>query len=100
MPVTWIAEQPLVFIHADGTRETARIAVGLPETVSDEEAACAIVLEPLLPKPYLIKGASKLQALALAIRFVSNRLSDAIDDGTRIEFADGRSVVLDELFGA
>ena len=83
MTPSWIAEEPVVFVYADGRRNAGRIAVGLPEHVGADEARCSIALDGL-ERTRPIHGATTLQALLLAIRFLGMRLHDFMLKGGRV----------------
>src|SRR5689334_1996949 len=99
MSPTWIAEEPVVFVRADGRRSAGRIAVAQPERADTGEARCAVILEGLetnLP----ISGESTLQALLLGLRFLGMRLHDFLSNGGRVlDPEDDSDLQLDVLFG-
>jgi hypothetical protein len=82
----WIAEENVVFVHADGTRIHGRIAVAAP-VVRDQDCACEVVLEGL-ERSYTIFGDSTLQALLLGVRFLGARLHDHLSRGLHVELAE------------
>ena len=84
MSETWIAEESVVFVHPDGTRQAGRIAVGLPVDVSGAEATCAMALDGLHSQLRPAHGASNLQALTLALRFVGTQLHHFVSRGGRV----------------
>jgi len=89
----------VVFLFPGGQRRSGRIALGLPELLTPEEARCTVVLEGMQP-PTLVHGSSTLQALALALRLARTRLHDFIADGGRVlEQEDDSDVELDAIFG-
>ena len=96
---TWIAKEEVVFVHPDGHRQAGRIAVGVPEQLSSNEARCPISLDGL-ERTRPIHGASTLQALLLAIRFLGMRLHDFTSNGGRVVDADDDDVPLEAIFGA
>jgi hypothetical protein len=100
MPLTWIAQENVVFVDVDGRRSSGRIAVGRPEQVSAVEATCTVALDGL-ERTWPIRGTSTLQALLLATRFLGMRLHDFISKGGRVVYPDGDDdVTLEALFGA
>ena len=100
MATQWIAEQSVVFVHPDGRRVPGRIAVALPELVGPEEAQCAIALDGLDPGR-AVHGASTLQALVLALRFLGMRVHDFMSKGGRVVDPDEElDLPLDAYFGA
>src|SRR4051812_5064111 len=88
MPPTWIADQAVVFVHADGRRSPGRIAIAQPEQVGPDEATCLIALDGL-ERTRSIHSASTLQALLLGIRFLGMRLHDFVSKGGRLVAPDG-----------
>ena len=101
MTSTWIAEENVVFLHSDGRRNVGRIAVGSPVQVDAGEAHCGVALDGFHSPPGPIIGASTLQALLLAVRFLGTRLHDFVAKGGRVLHPDDDSEVpLDALFGA
>jgi hypothetical protein len=83
-PMTeWIAQEKVVFVHADGKRVTGRIAVAAP-VAREEDCACEVVMEGL-ERSYTIYGDSTLQALLLGVRFLGMRLHEQRSRGLRIE---------------
>jgi hypothetical protein len=99
MMPTWIAEAQVLFVHADGRRSAGRIAVGHPEQVGSDEARCPIALDGL-EQVRQIHGASTLQALLLATRFLGMRLHDFLSKGGRVvEPDEDTDVALEAIFG-
>jgi len=88
MTPTWIAEERVLFVHADGRRSNGRIAVGLPTRMPTGEAACPIALDGLERLPP-ISGESELQALCLALGLLGMRLHDFVSRGGRVLEASG-----------
>jgi hypothetical protein len=96
---TVIAEQRVVFLFPGGQRRPGRIAIGLPELVTPDEARCTVVLDGMQP-PTPVHGASTLQALALALRLARTRLRDFVADGGRVLEPEGNSDVgIGAIFG-
>jgi hypothetical protein len=96
----WIAEEPVTFVHPGGRRVLGRIAIAEPHSVNTEEASCEIALDGL-ERTHPIHGASTLQALMLAIRFLGMRLYDFTLKGGRVLHPDeDADVRLDGYFGA
>ena len=91
--MTWIAEQPVVFVWADGRREEGRIAVGMPEDTSPRGAACTAALDGLLPRAIPIHGGTRLHALVLAVRFLELLLEGFTSKGGRVLTLDPRGEV-------
>lgn len=83
----WIAEEKVVFVHANGTRVVGRIAVAAP-VVRDQDCACEVVMEGL-ERSHTIFADSTLQALLLGVRFLGARLHDHLSRGLRIELEGG-----------
>lgn len=101
MTSTWIAEEKVVFFHADGRRNVGRIAVGLPVEIDATEATCLIALDGIHHIPGPIHGGSRLQALLLAVQFLGMRLHDFVSNGGRVlDPHDDSEVPLNALFGA
>lgn len=101
MTPTWIAEEKVVFLHSDGRRNAGRIAVASPVQIDAGEAHCGVALDGFHAVPGPIIGASTLQALLLAVRFLGMRLHDFVATGGRVLHPDDDSdVPLDALFGA
>jgi hypothetical protein len=100
-PTTWIAELPVVFVHANGRREDGRIAVGLPFVVDEHQKSCAVALDGM-DRGGVISGGDTLQALLLAVRFLAMRLHDFTSKGGRVLYRGdaGDEVPLDAFFGA
>jgi hypothetical protein len=101
MSPTWIAEERVVFVHPDGRRTPGRIAVGLPVELDATEASCQVALDGCRETPGSIRGGSTLQALMLAVQFLSTLLHDFVSKGGRVLYPDDDAdVPLDALFGA
>lgn len=90
-PVTWIAEEPVVFVRPDGSRASGRIALAAP--IFNEQhrhASCAYDLDGMdqsssgRAAPYMIHGETTLQALLLAASFVGTMLHAFIERGGRV----------------
>lgn len=90
-PVTWIAEEPVVFVRPDGSRANGRIALAAP--IFNEQhrhASCAYELDGMdqswsdRAAPYMIHGETTLQALLLAASFVGTMLHAFIERGGRV----------------
>jgi len=79
---TWIAEERVVFLHANGHRSAGRIAIVAPMQ-RDQDCACAVALDGL-QRPGTIFGDTTLQALLLAAQFLGFRLHDFISRGGRV----------------
>ena len=85
MQQTWIAEELVIFLHADGSHMPGKIAIGLPVTLTEGvEAHCVVSLEGLDHRTWPIIGGSPLQALLLAVSFVGMRLHDFLSKGGRV----------------
>lgn len=84
----WIAEEKVVFVQANGTRITGRIAVAAP-VVRDQDCACEVVMEGL-ERSHTIFGDSTLQALLLGVRFLGMRLHDHQSRGLKVELEDSQ----------
>lgn len=97
MAQRWIAEERVVFVHADGRRTAGRIAIGEPEP-RGRDACCEVALEGM-ERSYTLVGASTLQALMLAIQLGGYRLHDFIAKGGRVLGPAGGDVALEALFG-
>ena len=86
MPPTWIAEEPVVFVHPDGRRVAGRIAIGLPGPDGRGASVCPVALDGLLDvgeKPGIF-GEGNLQALLLAARFAGGMLHDFLARGGHV----------------
>lgn len=99
MDTQWIAEENVVFVHADGRRLFGRIAVGLPLRVSDVEAHCMIALDGIDREAVPVHGGSPLQALLLGLQVIGSRLHDFRAHGGRVLYPTGESDMLDGLLG-
>jgi hypothetical protein len=95
----WIADEAVIFAHADGRRVAGRIAVGVPVRVSASEARCAIALDGLDKIGVPICGSSPLQALLLALRFIGFRLHGFVSNGGRVLEPDETLLNLESVFG-
>jgi hypothetical protein len=100
MSITWIAEEEVIFVSADGRRRHGRLGLGLPVKVDPAEARCLTMLDGLDPAPIGISGASTLQALLLGVRFLGFRLQDFLSKGGRVLDSTAETdVELEALFG-
>jgi len=106
MPPTWIAEEPVVFVHPDGERVAGRIAIGMPVWIDANGASCAISLDGFETFRGPIHGGSPLQALLLAARLLGMRLHDFRSRGGRVLYPGGGAdededaeVPLEAIFG-
>lgn len=70
-----IAEQQVIWVMPDGSRQPGRIVIMAPWVVpdGDGEVRCEFLLDGLEPTES-ISGGSTLEALILAVRLVGNRL--------------------------
>jgi len=91
---TWIAEEPVVFVHPDGTRSPGRIALGAPVR-HELDCACQAALDGL-ERSVAIYGSTTLQALLLASRFLGMRLHDFLSRGGRVLYPPGVDDVADD----
>jgi hypothetical protein len=82
----WIAEEPVVFVHPNGSRREGRIAFGMPYQAEGGETRCPVALDGMDSRGPDIAGESSLQALLLAIRFAAQRISDFRERGGRIVY--------------
>jgi hypothetical protein len=95
--VTWIAEEAIVVVSADGTRTPGRIAIGPPEDSGDGYFQCPVAVEGIIPDtPYqrAIRGDSPLQALVLAAQFVDTMVGMIKEKGGRVVDSTDVEVVL------
>lgn len=96
----WIAEEQVVFVTASGDRIPGRIAIGKPEHVTPEEVHCPIALDGLYPRVGPIIGASSVQALLLAVRFLGTILHGFTSRGGRVvDPADDSDMAIEASFG-
>ena len=98
---TWIADQAVVFVHADGRRLEGRIAIGTPY-YDERNAACAYSLDGLDPPRDRVReifGETTLQALLLTVQFVGTYLHGFVAHGGRVLHVDGSELPLEALFG-
>jgi hypothetical protein len=101
---TWIAEEPVVFVHPNGTRTAGRIALGAPVR-REHDCACQVALDGM-ERSVAIYGDSTLQALLLASRYLGMRLHDFLSRGGRVLYppdadeGDDTDVALSALFGS
>jgi hypothetical protein len=104
MPPTWIAEEPVVFVHPDGQRVAGRIAIGLPGPDGRGASVCPVALDGLFDigqKPGIF-GEGNLQALLLAARFAGYTLHAFLSRGGRVVGPgepEDHDVPLSALFG-
>ena len=98
MTTTWIAEEPVIFVHKDGRRVPGKIAIAAPLAHADH-CACEVALEGL-DEVRRIFGDSKLQALLLGAGFLGMQLQAFLKRGGRVvDPEDGEDVPLRTLFG-
>jgi hypothetical protein len=97
MTTTWIAEEPVIFVHKDGRRVPGRIAIAAPVALADH-CACEVALEGL-DEPRRIFGDSTLQALLLGAGFLGMQVQAFLKRGGRVVDADGNDVALRSVFG-
>jgi len=102
---TWIAEERVVFLHADGRRTPGRIAIAAP-VEREQDCACVVALDGL-EAGVTIFGDSTLQALLLSAQYLGISLPGFLSRGGRVLWppdhgdADGPETDLDltDLFG-
>jgi hypothetical protein len=99
MDTTWIAEEKVVFLHANGRRVTGRIAVGMPVQIDETEARCTVALDGLDRIQIRVGGTSTVQALLLGVRHLGMRLHDFRSKGGRVLDPRDDSDALDGTFG-
>lgn len=98
----WTAEQPVIFLHADGRRVTGRIALGYPlPPAGPYRASCRTFLEGLDEgRVDPIQADTQLQALQLAQASLASRLRAFIAGGGRVLTPDSQGDVnLEAIFG-
>jgi hypothetical protein len=99
METTWIAEERVIFLHADGRKVPGRIAVGLPVQEDASEASCCIEIDGIQYNHQAMIGTSTLQALLLAVRYIGWRLHEFLSNGGRVLDPDEHEFTIDALFG-
>jgi hypothetical protein len=101
MATTWIAEERVVWVSADGVRTPGRIAVAQP--VEDDRCwRCEVSLEGQFSRTHRIYGEGSLQPLLLGVRFLGSMLHGFVSNGGRVLHADhdeDLDVELAALFG-
>ncbi|HWO18396.1 MAG TPA: hypothetical protein VNO30_06455 [Kofleriaceae bacterium] len=97
--MTWIAEQPVTWVLASGARREGRIAIGMPVAIADNEATCEYALDGLEYVAGPMRGAHKMQALCIALRFIGWKLHDFLAAGGRVLNEDGEDVSLKDVYG-
>ncbi len=97
--VEWMAEEQVIFVHADGRRAAGRIAVGRPAWIDDDLASCAVALDGLHQIPHEVYGATPLQALMLAMQMFGGLLHNFITKGGRILHDDESEFPAGAYFG-
>lgn len=96
----WLAEHSVTFVATDGKRWRSRIAIAEPEQRTTGEWGCRIIAEGVVRIPGPIFGASKLQALVLALQFLAWELHRFIEQGGKaLEPGDESDTRLDLIFG-
>jgi hypothetical protein len=83
MTETWIAEEQLIFVLPDGGHLQGRIALGLPSEARPGEYHCAVALDGLEATVKII-GATSLQALMLAVQFLSTKIQYFTSHGVEV----------------
>jgi hypothetical protein len=96
--MTWIAEQHVTWVLANGERRQGRIAIGMP-AAGEREASCAYALDGLEYVAGPMLGADTMQALCMALRFLGLRLRAFLASGGRVLDDDGEDVGLEDVFG-
>jgi hypothetical protein len=96
---TWIAEEQVIWLHADNNRVPGRIAVGLPVQITEDEAHCMVALDGLDHLSFPMLGSSPLQALLLAVRHLGMRVHDFLSKGGRVLNLDDTNFGIEHLFG-
>jgi hypothetical protein len=97
MSTTWIAEEPVIFVHKDGRRAPGRIAIAAPVALADH-CACEVALEGL-DQPRRIFGDSTLQALLLGAAFLGMQVQAFLKRGGKVLDDEGNELALRALFG-
>lgn len=94
-----MAEEEVVFVHADGRRVAGRIAIGAPFKAG-RECAVEVSLQGVEPRlSTKIYGETTLQALMLGIRFMGYRLHDFLQKGGRILYGENHAFPIEAYFG-
>ena len=99
METTWIADEPVIFVHPSGRQCNGRIAIGLPFQYDEHEARCAVSLEGLEMIGIPACGSSPLQALLLGVQLLGYRLHDFLSRGGRVLAPDNTEIDLGAFFG-
>jgi hypothetical protein len=98
----WTAEQPAIFLHADGRRVTGRIALGYPlPAAGPYRASCRTLLDGIDEgRGERIEADMQLQALQLAMASLATRLRAFLAEGGRVLNPDGEGEAdLEALLG-
>lgn len=96
--MSWMADEEVVFVHADGRRVAGRIALGAP-IASGREVSVEVSLQGIEPRlSTKIYGETTLQALMLGIRFMGYRLHDFLQKGGRVVYGDNQPFPIDSYF--
>ena len=90
--MTWIVEEPVIWVYPSGERSPGRIALGAPEPdarfAHDTTMACRWFLEGLWKEPRQAFGEGTMQPLMLALQMIGYELHDFISRGGRVEAPD------------
>jgi hypothetical protein len=84
-----IASTEIVYVPPDGDEILTEIQVGLPREESDSSWACEVEI-PEVERLRKIHGADSLQALLLALGFLSDRLEYLSENGATFLWPDTR----------
>jgi hypothetical protein len=98
----WIARSDFIAIAADGSEGRVRVALQAPTPTAHGDWACLVDDDPLVRPPSTgFVGEDSVQALALALTYVHDRLEAFCRSGGRITFDDEprTDVPLDAQFG-
>ena len=98
--MTWIAEQRVIWAFPSGERRDGRIAIGTPVARPEQnDALCAYALEGLEYVAGPMFGASAMQALCMALRFVGLKLRRFQAAGGIVLNEYGEEAGIEDVFG-
>ena len=95
--MAWIVEERVTFVAASGKRWEGRIAIGAP-VGRELDCACALLVDARDGSVRQIFGATKLQALVLALSFVGFSLHNFVEPGGRL-LQDGEDMAVAVVLG-
>lgn len=91
----FIASERILWLRSDGTETYIVANVGEPYQLDPERWACPASLDGVDGRYPDIHGSSSLQSLCLAIRLVSTRLGQMLDDKETLLYPSDRTCAWD-----